>query len=45
MVLKYSKPSLIQLQLLHILDNLDQNMKNENFCSQLSIYFKKTYEI
>jgi hypothetical protein len=34
----YNKPSLIQLQLFWMSDNLDQNMKNETFCLQLVNY-------
>jgi Ca2+-binding EF-hand superfamily protein len=37
---KYSKPSIIQLQLIQMLGNLDQSMENEKFCSQLSTYYK-----
>jgi hypothetical protein len=36
---------LIQLQLILVLDNPDQNMKNEKCYSQLSTYFKKTHGI
>jgi hypothetical protein len=32
-LIKYSKPSLIQLQLILISENPDRNMKNEKFCS------------
>jgi hypothetical protein len=41
-ILIYSKPSLIRLQLIRMSDNPDRKMKNEQFCSQLSTYFKKT---
>jgi hypothetical protein len=30
-----------KLQLIQMLDIPDQNMKNEEFCSQLSTYFKR----
>jgi hypothetical protein len=33
---QYSKPLLIQLWLIQVLDNLNRNVKNEKFCSQLS---------
>jgi hypothetical protein len=33
---EYSKPSLIRMS-----DNPDRNMKNEQFCSQLSTCFKR----
>jgi hypothetical protein len=38
---KYSKLSLIRLQLTWMSDSPDRNMKNEKLCSQLSTYFKR----
>jgi hypothetical protein len=37
---KYSKPSLIRLQLIRMSDNPDRNMKSEKCCSQLSTYYE-----
>jgi hypothetical protein len=36
----YRKP-IIRLQLIRMSDNQDRNVKNKNFCSQLSTYFKR----
>jgi hypothetical protein len=38
---QYSKPLLIKLQLIHVLDNTDRNIQNGKRCSQLSTYFKR----
>jgi hypothetical protein len=38
---KYSKPSLIWLQLIWMSNSPDRNMKNEKCCSQSSTHFKR----
>jgi hypothetical protein len=40
----YSKPSLIRLQFIQMLDNMDQNIKNEKCCSQWGTYLKRHTE-